>query len=109
LDGQGGACLFAKSTKDAAGEIDPEKFGVPPAVFVFGGLKRDAADRACNGTQIAGDTPFFTVGTAGKDDAAPPPGRDASFFLGVKYRLPSPEGVEEDKPQCLENAQHRFS
>ncbi len=45
LNGVGGAGFFAETAKDAARKVNAEEFRKAPAVFVLGGLERDAIDR----------------------------------------------------------------
>jgi hypothetical protein len=106
LNGVSRAGFFAKAAEDASRKIDPEKFGITPAVFVFGSLKRNAVHRAGSGAKITGHAPFVHIRIPGQHNPSPVTGRQIWFYLGILHRFRLVEEVKESQPDCLKYTEH---
>src|SRR5580698_5829493 len=83
LDGVSRACLFAKTAKDAAREIDAEELRITPSGFILGCLQCDATHRTRDGTKVARHAALASIRIARQNDPAPVAWREIRLLLRI--------------------------
>src|SRR4029434_4151610 len=108
LDGISRAGLFAKTTEDAAREVDAEEVRITTPRFILGCLERDAIDRTGDRAEVARHAALAAVGIARQNDPAPVAGREIRLLLRILNRNPLLEGMEKNVPDRPEYAEHLY-
>ena len=95
-DSAGRTGFLAITAEDAPAEVDSEPLRIAPAVFILGGLQRDAVDGTRGRAEVAPTAALAAVGVAREYDPPAPPRRDIRLTFRILHRHRPPAEVREN-------------